>query len=223
MEGREPNFTDPWMLVVLWAHAWDRRHAARLSVCLGRLKKCYMSWTFGVPCEQLNLLILHPGKWGPHVTIATYWSQVSGVFVLFMFLCWCLRNSRKIGHSFSHSCFGQWHWHRMLGSPTWLQEPRGLCSARVLIKGNPEHSFAAATTDWALMGGYWAFHEKKGVIFKQIWETLLKRINCVDFCMPRDFSGHVIFQCALWLGEDYSEHLADACCVEHALNRGALS
>lgn len=51
----------------------------------------------------------------------------------------------------------------------------------MLIKRNPEHSFAAAATDWALMGGYWAFHEKKkggAVIFKQIWETLLKRINC---------------------------------------------
>lgn len=38
---------------------------------------------------------------------------------------------------------------------------RRLCGTGVLIKGNPEHSFAAATTDWALMGGYWVFHEIK--------------------------------------------------------------
>lgn len=126
MEGREPNLTDPWMLVVLWAHALDRRHAARLSAGCGRLEKCYMSWTFGVPCEQLNWLILCLGKSRPHVTITTYWSQVSGVFVLFMFLCWCLRNSRKISHYFSHSCFGRWHRHWMLGSPTWVQEPQAM-------------------------------------------------------------------------------------------------
>ena len=52
----------------------------------------------------------------------------------------------------------------------------GHAGAGALIKGNQEHSFAAAPTGWALMGGSRVLHEKK-FIFKQIWEARLRKPN----------------------------------------------
>lgn len=172
MEGREPHFTDPWTLVVIWAHALDRSRLRgyqqvlavwKRATCPGPLESPVNSWIYSFYIHELPM-----GAW---------WL---GFFCLFMFLCWCLRNSRKIGHYFSHSCFGQWHWHWVRGSPTCLQEPRAMpcwgahqeISRTFLCCSNYRLG-----SDGRLLGVPW----KKGVICKQIWETLLKRIGCVDF------------------------------------------